>query len=243
MVEQFVEWSPKAIKELCAMVSAADGEPRSEPDFVMWMGVATTNRWRHAEAVQAVVQLAGRWGRSDTRRIQILPGSVDEIIRENRRQPQAWAEQQAALPPVDEATAEQRRVVMAAFVQGQVARMSVDAAVFEPGDTLERVVAERARAGVKRIDWAAIDACEGCDARGIRLDAVDVVCEHPAQDRRGTAVPSGAHTHHDGDQREGHDHGEHGVGAEAPTGTGDAQRADPADRAHDREASAVDDAR
>jgi hypothetical protein len=224
MTEPFVPWSPKAIKELCAMVSAADGEPRADADFAMWMGVATTNRWRHAEAVQAVVQLAGRWGRSDTRRIQILPGSVDEVIRANRQQPRAWAELEAERPVVDEATVEQRRTAMAAFVQGQVARMSIDAAVFEPGETLETVLSKQARGDYRGIDWSAVDACSECDEGGMRRDAPDLVCTHPPQERRGAVVQSGAHTHHEGTTEGADDHGEHGVGAEAPAAAGDGER-------------------
>jgi hypothetical protein len=208
MTERYVPIEWNAMVDLLRMVTAADGQERSETDVQLWLGVAGVQRWRHREAIAAVVQLATEWGRSEGRRARILPGTVNEVIRNDRRQPGAWAEQQAALPPRDDSTAAGRRAAMAAYVQTQVARMSVDAAVYEPGETVEAALAARARAGHRRIDWSAIAACGGCDERGIRRDAPDVVCTHPAQDRHGDVVPSGAHTHHDDDPQKETDHAE-----------------------------------
>jgi hypothetical protein len=245
MNERYVPIAWNAMVDLLKMVTAADGQERSETDAQLWLGVATVQRWRADEAVAAVVQIATTWGRSDVHRARILPGTVDEIIRNNRRQPVAFAAQQAALPPVDEATTDARRAAIAEFVRAQTTRMSVDSAVFDGDETLEGVVADRARGGFRRIDWAAIDACGGCDARGIRLDTPDVVCGHPAQDRRETDVPSGAHTHHDGDiqQQEETDHADDRMGAEAPAAAGDDERGDAAGSAAGRVGAGAQDGR
>jgi hypothetical protein len=217
MNERYVPIAWNAMVDLLKMVTAADGQERSETDAQLWLGVATVQRWRADEAVAAVVQIATTWGRSDVHRARILPGTVDEIIRNNRRQPVAFAAQQAALPPVDEATTDARRAAIAEFVRAQTTRMSVDSAVFDGG----------------------------CDARGIRLDTPDVVCGHPAQDRRETDVPSGAHTHHDGDiqQQEETDHADDRMGAEAPAAAGDDERGDAAGSAAGRVGAGAQDGR
>jgi|SRR6476619_2290255 len=242
MNERYVPIAWNAMVDLLKMVTAADGQERSETDAQLWLGVATVQRWRAEEAVAAIVQIATTWGRSDVHRARILPGTIDEIIRNNRRQPAVNAHRAALSPVEDEASAERRRAVIAEFVATQTTRMSVDSAVFDGDETLEGVITERARSGWRRIDWAAIDGCAGCDERGIRRDTPDVVCTHPPQDRRDAAVPSGAHTHHEGDAREETDHADDRVGTEAPTDAGDAQRGGAEDGADDRGASAADDA-
>src|SRR4051812_25210157 len=147
MNERYVPIAWNAMVDLLKMVTAADGQERSETDAQLWLGVATVQRWRADEAVAAVVQIATTGGRPDVPRARILPGTVDEIIRNNRRQPVAFAAQQAALPPVDEATTDARRAAIAEFVRAQTTRMSVDSAVFDGDETLEGVVADRARGG------------------------------------------------------------------------------------------------
>jgi len=188
---QFCEWSEAAIQDLVALVSASDGHPRGAPDRVIWRAVANSNRWRADEATAAVAEMAGR--HTGAFGAQILPGAVAEVIRENRKFPRAFADQQAELEAVREpdATAEVRLAAIAEFVELQTRRMTVP----EPHD--DPLVAEQ-RAGWRKPNWAAIDGCAVCDERGIRRDVPDVVCSHPQRnpgcDPQEERVGSGAHT-------------------------------------------------
>lgn len=184
-----------AIQQILALVSAADGQPRGEPDEQLWLGVAHRERWRASEARAAVTELACRWTGEFGR--QITPGVAAAEIKRVRSQPQPFAEQVAELPPVEEASPERRRELMAAWVAEQAAKKSMPSAHPEEGE-VDPFVAGR-RAGWTPPDWAAIGACGLCDERGIRLDVVDVVCSHPRtgedhNEGSDEVVGSGAHT-------------------------------------------------
>lgn len=191
-----LELTENAIWEMLALVAATDGHKRGAADMQAWLIVARKQNWRPAEAHEAVVEMAARHAGGFSGSSMVLPGQVGVVIHERRSQPQRFAEQQAELEAAraergPDATAAVRLAAIAEFVEHMTRKRPMPTAQEDP------IVAKR-RAGFAGVDWAAIGACGVCDEHGIRLDARDVVCEHPQRnpgcDPQDGGVASGAHT-------------------------------------------------
>jgi hypothetical protein len=169
--------SMTAIRQILALVAAADGQPRGPADEELWLGVATHQRWRASEARTAVTEMACRW--TGEYGGQITPGRVAAEIKRVRSHEPAFAAQAAARPVVDEPPEERRREIIESWVAAQAAMKAVPSPHPEASEAAADSFVAGRRAGWTPPDWAAISACVHCDEQGMSRSAPDRVCHHP----------------------------------------------------------------
>lgn len=155
------------ITDLLTWAQAVDGHQRGVPDVEVWLDAAARGRWSRTAAADAIRAVGARFTG-----YRLMPGHVDEQIRADRRHPAPVAQVRAAIEGTPPAADETRAAVVADFVAAMARRKSAPAAFeptiqSEPGPVVPAPRPDR---------FAGVDACDQCDAAGMRLDDPSLVC-------------------------------------------------------------------